>query len=77
MLFNEVFRACVAHDGIVAVASCSKDGQAHVANTWNKYLILTEDENPTRSSRSPSGATRCRARWAWEQDSCCAGKPNS
>ena len=44
MLFNEVFRACVAHDGIVAVASCSKDGQAHVANTWNKYLILTEDE---------------------------------
>ena len=44
MLFNEVFRACVAHDGIVAVASCSKAGQAHVANTWNKYLILTEDE---------------------------------
>lgn len=38
------FSACVAHPGIVSVASTSKENGAHIANTWNKYLIITEDE---------------------------------
>ena len=32
------------HDGIVAVATASKDAKAHVVNTWNKYVIVTDDE---------------------------------
>lgn len=44
MILNETFHACVAHPGIVSVASTSKENGAHIANTWNKYLIITEDE---------------------------------
>ncbi|MDO5690300.1 MAG: pyridoxamine 5'-phosphate oxidase family protein [Tissierellia bacterium] len=43
-MLSEIFYECIKHDGIVAIASCSKDGQAHVINTWNKYLIVTDDE---------------------------------
>ena len=43
-MLSNIFYECIRHDGIVAIASCSKDGQAHVINTWNKYLIVTEDE---------------------------------
>lgn len=43
-MFNDVFLACVKDPGgIVSVASVSKEGKPHIANTWNKYLILTED----------------------------------
>ena len=41
MILNDTFRACVAHPGIVSVASTSKETGAHIANTWNKYLIIT------------------------------------
>lgn len=44
MIFDRKFYACVAHDGIVAVCSSSAMGKGHVVNTWNKYLIITEDE---------------------------------
>ena len=43
-MLTEVFFACLQHDGIVSVATASADGEAHIANTWNKYLIVTEDE---------------------------------
>lgn len=43
-IFNKIFLDCVKHDGIVSVATSSPDNKAHIANTWNKYLILTEDE---------------------------------
>ena len=43
-MLNEKFFECIKHDGIVAVATASKDGKAHVVNTWNKYLIITDDE---------------------------------
>ncbi len=26
------------------MATTSADGEPHIANTWNKYLIVTEDE---------------------------------
>lgn len=40
----DVFFDCIKHDGIVSVASVNAEGQAHIANTWNKYLIVTDDE---------------------------------
>lgn len=44
MILNDVFFDCVKHDGIVSVCSSSSQGKGHVANTWNKYLIITDDE---------------------------------
>ena len=44
MLLNETFYACIAHPGIVSIATASADGKPHIANTWNKYLIVTEEE---------------------------------
>ena len=44
-MFNQIFHDCIVHDGIVVVASSAANGQAHVVNTWNKYLIITEDEH--------------------------------
>ena len=44
MLFNETFRDCLSHPGSAALATVSAEGKPHIANTWNKYLIITEDE---------------------------------
>ena len=44
MLFNKTFYDCVQHAGIVSVCSSSETGKGHIANTWNKYLIITKDE---------------------------------
>jgi hypothetical protein len=44
MILNKTFYDCIAHAGIVSVCSSSADGKGHVANTWNKYLIVTADE---------------------------------
>lgn len=42
---NEVFMECVKDGGgIVSVVTASKEGLGHVANTWNKYLIVDEDK---------------------------------
>lgn len=44
-MFHEIFLACVKDPGgIVSVASVSPEDKPHIANTWNKYLILTDDE---------------------------------
>lgn len=37
--FNEVLQ----HEGVVAVVSWG-DGEPHVVNTWNSYLVVTDDE---------------------------------
>lgn len=42
-MFPETFLECLKHDGIVAIATCTPEGKAHVINTWNKYLIITDD----------------------------------
>ena len=44
MVLNEVFYDCIKYNGIVSIATASKEGIPHIANTWNKYLIVTEDE---------------------------------
>ncbi|WP_033169355.1 pyridoxamine 5'-phosphate oxidase family protein [Selenomonas sp. ND2010] len=43
-MLSDVFFDCIKHDGIVSVASVSAEGKPHIANTWNKYLIVTTDE---------------------------------
>lgn len=44
MVFSEVLLECVKDPGgIVSVATVSAEHKPHIANTWNKYLILTED----------------------------------
>ena len=43
-MLTEVFFECLKHDGIVSIASVTPENEAHIANTWNKYLIVTEDE---------------------------------
>jgi len=32
------------HEGVVAIVSWG-DGEPHVVNTWNSYLVVTEDEH--------------------------------
>lgn len=44
MLLNKAFYDCLSHPGIVSLASVTAEGEPHLANTWNKYLIITEDE---------------------------------
>jgi hypothetical protein len=44
LLLNKTFYDCVKHAGIVSVCSSSKEGKGHIANTWNKYLIVTREE---------------------------------
>ena len=43
-VLKDVFFDCIKHDGIVSVASVNAAQQAHIANTWNKYLVVTENE---------------------------------
>ncbi|GFK92748.1 FMN-binding protein [Fundidesulfovibrio magnetotacticus] len=40
-MFNETFREVAAHEGVVSIVSCA-DGEAHVANTWNSYLVMAD-----------------------------------
>ena len=43
-MLSEKFFECLDKDGIVAIATANEEGQAHLVNTWNKYIIVTEDE---------------------------------
>ena len=42
-MLSEKFFECLDKDGIVAIATANEEGQAHLVNTWNKYIIVTED----------------------------------
>ena len=39
----ENFYEVLQHEGVVAIISWGKD-EPHVVNTWNSYLVVTEDE---------------------------------
>jgi len=39
----EKFYEVLQHEGVVAIISWGKD-EPHVVNTWNSYLVVTEDE---------------------------------
>lgn len=42
-MIPEVLRQVLKNDGVVAIATVGKDGP-HMVNTWNSYVIVTEDE---------------------------------
>lgn len=42
-MLSEKFHECLKHEGIVAIATCLNN-QAHIVNTWNSFIIVTEDE---------------------------------
>jgi uncharacterized pyridoxamine 5'-phosphate oxidase family protein len=41
-MFTEKFLEVVNHEGVVSIVTCSNN-EAHAANTWNSYLVITED----------------------------------
>lgn len=40
-MFTEKFYEVLNHEGVVSIVTCSNN-EAHVANTWNSYLIIAE-----------------------------------
>ena len=42
-MLTETFLDVISHEGVVAIVSCA-DNEAHVVNTWNTYLHITDDE---------------------------------
>ena len=42
-MFNDKFKEVVSKEGVVSIVSCA-DGEAHVVNTWNSYLVLPDEE---------------------------------
>ena len=41
-MLNEKLLEVISHEGVVAIVSCSNN-EAHVVNTWNSYINVTED----------------------------------
>lgn len=42
-MLPEKLYECLKHEGIVAIATASRDGKAHVVNTWNSYITVLPD----------------------------------
>lgn len=42
-MLNEKFKEVLAKEGVVSIVSWA-DGEPHIVNTWNSYLVVTEDE---------------------------------
>jgi hypothetical protein len=42
-MFTEKFREVISKEGVVSIVSCA-DGEAHVVNTWNSYLVTPGDD---------------------------------
>jgi len=42
-MFNEKFKQVVSKEGVVSIVSCA-DGEAHVVNTWNSYLVIPDEQ---------------------------------
>ena len=40
-MFNDKFKEVISHEGVVSIVSWAEEN-AHVSNTWNSYLVLTE-----------------------------------
>lgn len=41
-MLTDVFREVASKEGVVAIVSCA-EGQAHVVNTWNSYLVMPDE----------------------------------
>ncbi len=42
-MIPETLREVLKHEGVVAIATVGKDGP-HLVNTWNSYVIVSDDE---------------------------------
>jgi len=42
-MLNEKLRDVVKNEGVVSIVTWT-DGEPHIVNTWNSYLVITEDE---------------------------------
>ena len=42
-MFTDVFREVASKEGVVSIVSWA-EGDAHVVNTWNSYLVFPDDE---------------------------------
>lgn len=42
-MIPETLREVLKHDGVVAIATAGEDGP-HMVNTWNSYVIISDDE---------------------------------
>ena len=42
-MFDEKFMEVVGKEGVVAIVSCA-EGEAHVVNTWNSYLLFPDEQ---------------------------------
>lgn len=42
-MITDTFFEVIRHEGVVAIVSCANN-EAHVVNTWNTYLHITDDE---------------------------------
>ncbi|MGL5937433.1 MAG: pyridoxamine 5'-phosphate oxidase family protein [Phocaeicola sp.] len=43
-ILSEKFFETIAHEGVVSIVSWGATDEPHVVNTWNSYLMVTEDE---------------------------------
>ncbi|MEA5090313.1 pyridoxamine 5'-phosphate oxidase family protein [Solidesulfovibrio sp.] len=41
-MFTETFHEVLGKEGVVSIVTCA-DGEAHVVNTWNSYLVSPRD----------------------------------
>lgn len=42
-MFGDVFHEVLSHDGVVSITTWA-EGNAHVSNTWNKYIQIIENK---------------------------------
>lgn len=42
-MFTETFKEVIGKEGVVSIVTCA-DGEAHVVNTWNSYLVTPDDK---------------------------------
>ncbi|NMA68479.1 MAG: pyridoxamine 5'-phosphate oxidase family protein [Desulfitobacterium sp.] len=43
-MLTEKFHDVLKHEGVVTVVSWGTSLEPHIANTWNSYLVVTNDE---------------------------------
>lgn len=43
-MLSEKFHETIGHEGVVSIVSWGASEEPHVVNTWNSYLVVTEDE---------------------------------
>lgn len=43
-ILSEKFFEAIKHEGVVSIVSWGATDEPHVANTWNSYLVVTEDK---------------------------------